>query len=179
MMSLTRDTTPVDAWLQWFVTKKQAACRAHLCTWYHLNALDAEALINDALLQVFLHWSTLDNPLAYMWQTLKHTIAKQGQRRVYEQRQLALYTQQHQAHSAACTAEQVAGVLTQVAPRQRQIMAWYAQGYTDVQVAAWLEMTPHAIRKTRHRAYRVLRTQLCLPEHLQTATSPTTPPKKC
>jgi len=180
MMSLTRELTTVDAWLQWFATEKQAACRTHLCTRYQLNALDAEALINGALLQVFRHWPTLDNPLAYVWQTLKHVGAKQGQRRVYEQRQLAVYAQQQrlQTHSAACTAAHVAAVLAQVPPRQRQILTWYAQGYTDVQVAARLEMTPPAIRKARHGAYRALRTQLCLPEHLPDSCLPDHPRKK-
>jgi hypothetical protein len=73
MMSLTHASTTVDAWLQWFATEKQAACRADLCTRYRLNALDAKALINAALLQVFRHWSTLQNPLAYLWPTLRHT----------------------------------------------------------------------------------------------------------
>ena len=85
----------VDAWLQWFVTSKQTACRAYLCTRYHLEALDAEALINAALLQVSLHWDSIENPLAYFWQTLRHAVGKQGQRRTHERQQLAAYAQQH------------------------------------------------------------------------------------
>jgi DNA-directed RNA polymerase specialized sigma24 family protein len=179
MMSLTREATTVDAWLQWFATEKQAACRAYLCTRYQLNILDAEALINTALLQVVRHWPTLANPLAYLWQTLKHTSAKQGRRRAYERQQLKAYAQQHRlhAHGVARTAEHVATVLALVPPRQRRLLAWYAQGYTDVQVAAWLRMTPHAIREARHGAYRALRTQLGLPGHRQRAASPTTPEK--
>src|SRR5262245_6693916 len=154
--------TTVDAWLQWFATEKQAACRAHLCTRYHLNALDAEALINSALLQVFRHWATLQNPLAYVWQILRHTIAKQGRRRAYERQQLKAYAQQRlfHTHSAVRTAESVAAVLAQMAPRQRQLLAWYAQGYADAQVAAWLQTTPEAVRVARHGAYRTLRASL-------------------
>ena len=160
-MSLTRESTTVDAWLQWFATEKQAACRAHLCTRYRLDALDAEALINAAQLQVFLHWSTLENPLAYLWQTLKHAVAKQGRRRAYERQQLMAYAQQRRVHShgAARTAEHVAAVLERVAPRQRRLLAWYAQGYEDQQVAAWLKTTPEAVRVARHSAYRALRAQ--------------------
>jgi hypothetical protein len=40
-MSLTHESTTVDAWLEWFATEKQAACRAYLCTRYRLDALDA------------------------------------------------------------------------------------------------------------------------------------------
>jgi hypothetical protein len=83
--------TTVDAWLQWFATEKQATCRAYLCTRYHLNALDAEALINTALLQVLRYWASIDNPLAYVWQTLTHAVAKQGRRRAYERQQLMTY----------------------------------------------------------------------------------------
>src|SRR5919201_5547151 len=108
--SPTAMSTTVEAWLQWFATEKQAACRAYLCTRYHLNALDAEALINAAQLQVFRHWSTLDNPLAYFWQTLKHAVAKQGRHCAYAQRQLRAYAQQCQvlSHSAARTSAHLA-----------------------------------------------------------------------
>ena len=130
-MSLTHESTTVDAWLEWFATEKQAACRAYLCTRYRLDALDAEALINAAQLQVFLYWPTLENPLAYLWQTLKHAVAKQGRRRAYERQQLMAYAQQRRvhSHSAARTAAHIAAVLERVAPRQRRILAWYAQGY--------------------------------------------------
>src|SRR5262245_20445659 len=49
-MSLTHESTTVEAWLEWFATEKQPACRAYLCTRYRLDALDAEALINAAQL---------------------------------------------------------------------------------------------------------------------------------
>src|SRR5439155_6371588 len=79
-MSPAPASTTVDAWLAWFATHKQAACRAFLCARYHLDALDAEALMNTARLQVFLHWETVEHPLAYFWQTLTHAVGKQGQR---------------------------------------------------------------------------------------------------
>jgi DNA-directed RNA polymerase specialized sigma24 family protein len=160
-MPLTHESTTVDAWLEWFATEKQAACRAYLCTRYRLDALDAEALINSAQLQVFLHWDTLENPLAYLWQTLKHAVVKQGRRRAYERQQLMTYAQQRQVHSrvASHTAAHIADVLERVAPRQRRLLMWYAQGYEDQQVAAWLKTTPEAVRVARHSAYRALRAQ--------------------
>jgi FixJ family two-component response regulator len=96
-----------------------------------------------------------------LWQTLKHAVVKQGQRRVYEQQQLAAYAQQRRvhSHSAARTVEHIAAVLEHVAPRQRRLLAWYAQGYEDQQVAAWLKTTPQAVRVARHGAYCALRAQ--------------------
>jgi len=160
-MSFTRESTTVDAWLQWFATEKQAACWAHPCTRYRLDALAAETLINSALLQVFRYWATLDNPLAYLWQTLKHAVAKQGRRRTYERQQLMAYAQQHrlQAYSAARTAEHITAMLARVSPRQQQLLAWHSQDYTDAQVAVWLKTTPEAVRVARHGAYCALRAQ--------------------
>jgi len=171
-MSLTRESTTVDAWLEWFALEKQAACRAYLCTRYRLDTLDAEALINAAQLQVFLYWPTLENPLAYLWQTLKHAVARQGQRRAYERQQLMAYAQQRRAHShsAARTTAHIAAVLERVAPRQRRLLTWYAQGYEDVQVAAWLKTTPEAVRVARHSAYHALRAQFHLSDHLSKET---------
>ena len=152
----------VDTWLQWFDAYKQASCRAFLCTRYHLNALDAEALMNTARLQVFRYWATIENPLAYFWQTLKHTVRKQGQRHAHERRRLAAYAQQRRihAHCAARTARHVADVLERVSPRQCCLLEWYAQGYGDAQVATWLGTSPQAVRMARHGAYRTLRAQL-------------------
>jgi hypothetical protein len=159
--------TTVDAWLQWFDTYKQTACRAFLCTWYHLNALDAEALMNTTRFPVFLHWATVDNPLAYFWHVLVHAVGKQGKRRTYELRQLVAYAQQYRVHihHAARTAQQVADLLERAAPRQCHLLGWYAQGYDDTQVAAWLGTTSQAVRVARPGVYRALRAQLCPSSH--------------
>jgi DNA-directed RNA polymerase specialized sigma24 family protein len=155
--SLVQTTAAVDAWLQWFVTERHTACRASLCTRYALNALDAEALISAACLQVFLHWAAIDNPLAYVWQTLRHAVIKQRQRDSRERRGLAAYAQQHRSPLSEHTALYVADLLEHVSPRQRCLLEWYAAGVEDVQVAAWLRTTPLAVRVARHGAYRTLR----------------------
>jgi hypothetical protein len=154
----------VAAWLEWFATSKQVACRAYLCTHYHLNALDAEALINTACLQVCRHWATLEYLLAYFWHTLKHAVGKQGQRNAYERGKLKAYAQQRrlQEHGAEGTAQYVADLLEQISPRQRHLLEWFLQGYDDTQVAAWLGTSPQAVRVGRHGAYCVLRAQASL-----------------
>lgn len=152
-----------EAWLTWFQQHKALQVRAGLCSRYGLDSLDAEALINTAQLQVFRRWDTLTNPMAYMWQTLKHAVWKQGQRRRREQQRMAVYArqQQHYAHHATRTTEQVATVLALLAGRQQRLLEWYAQGWPDAQVAAWLQTTPQAVRVARHEAYRALRARLC------------------
>jgi hypothetical protein len=160
MISAQAPTT-VDTWLQWFDTYKQASCWAFLCTRYHLDVLDADALMNTARFQVFLHWTTVKNPLAYFWHTLTHAVSKPRQRHIYERRQLVAYAHQHQIHvrHAARTAQQVADLLERVSPHQRCLLAGWVQGYDDTQVAIRLRTTPQAIRVARHRAYRALQSQ--------------------
>ena len=108
-------------------------------------------------------------------------MVKQGQRRNRERQQLAAFAQQHRlhAHSAARTAQHVSDVLARVSPRQRHILAWYAQGYEDQQVADWLKTTPEAVRVARHSAYCGLRTQLYPSARLSKgAESPTPAPQE-
>jgi hypothetical protein len=159
----TSTSGTVEAWLEWFTTHKQATCRTFLCTQYHLNALDAAALIDTALLQVFRHWTAIEDPLAYFWQTLKHTVGKQEQRRTRERRQLIAYAQQHRVHTdgAARIARHIMDLLERVSPRQCRLLEWRRQGYDDTQIVAWLQTTPQAVCVQRHRLMRTLRAQLC------------------
>ena len=157
-----RDPSSAEAWLQWFDASTYARYRATLCITYGTAPEDADILINIARLQVFLHWATIEHPLAYFWHILKYEVGKERQRRTRERRQLAAYARQrrYQTHGTARTSEHLADVLARVAPRQRRLLEWFAQGYEDAQVAAWLQTTPQAVRAARHSAYRALRAQL-------------------
>ena len=157
-----RDPSSAEAWLQWFDASTYARYRTTLCATYGVDPQDADVLINTARLQVFRHWATVDNPLAYFWYILKYEVGKERQRRTRERLQLAAYARQgrFQAHDTARTTEHIADVLARVTPRQRRLLEWFAQGYEDAQVAAWLQTTPQAVRAARHSAYRALRAQL-------------------
>jgi hypothetical protein len=56
-----------------------------------------------------------------------------------------------------------------VSLRQCHILVWYAQGYEDQQVAAWLKTTPEAVRVARHATYRGHWVQFCPPIRLAQA----------
>ena len=157
-----REPSSAEAWLQWFDVSTYARYRATLCATYGVDPEDADVLINIARLQVFLHWATVETPLAYFWHILKYEVGKERQRRTRERRQLVAYARQRrfQAHGTVRIAEHIADVLARVAPRQRRLLEWFAQGYEDTQVAAWLQTTPQAVRAARHSAYRALRVQL-------------------
>ena len=176
-----RDPSSAEAWLQWFDVTTYARYRATLCATYGVNPQDADVLINTARLQVFLHWATVEDPLAYFWHILKYEVGKERQRRIRERQQLVAYARQRrfQAHGTVRNAEHIADVLALVAPRQRRLLEWFAQGYEDAQVAAWLQTTPQAVRAARHSAYRVLRAHLRPPREKNILREPhILPPSK-
>ncbi len=153
------DEAAAEAWLRWFQASRYGRCRAYLCATYGLEPADTEALMNTAAFQVVAHWATLQTPLAYFWTTLRRAVQQHLGALAHEQRRRATYAhrQRCQATLAACTAREVADILAAVPPRQRQLLAWFVQGYEDTQVAARLGTTPHAVRQARHAIYVTLR----------------------
>src|SRR6266571_1214469 len=139
-MRSAADEAAVEAWLRWFQASRYGRCRAYLCVTYGLEPADAEALMNTAALQVVAHWDTLRTPLAYFWTTLRRAVQQHLGALAKEQRRREAYTRQQRFHTrlAAGTAREVADILASVPPRQRQLLAWFVQGYEDTQAAAQL-----------------------------------------
>jgi len=158
-MRSASDEVAAEAWLRWFQVSRYSRCRAYLCATYGLEPADAEALMNTAALQVLAHWATLQTPLAYFWTILRRAVQQHLGAVARDQQRRAAYARQQrfQTKLAACTAHQVADLLAAVPPRQRQLLAWFVQGYDDAQVAAQLGTTPHAVRQARHAIYVALR----------------------
>jgi DNA-directed RNA polymerase specialized sigma24 family protein len=158
-MHTIAEETPAEAWLQWFQTSRYRRCRAYLCATYGLEPADAEVLINTAALQVMTHWARLQTPLAYFWTILRRAVQQHWGAVTRDQRRRAAYARQQRVHAvlAASTAREVADLLAAVPPRQRQLLEWFVQGYADVQVAAHVGTTPHAVRQARYATYVALR----------------------
>jgi RNA polymerase sigma-70 factor (ECF subfamily) len=161
-MHPTPDGSSAEDWLQGFETAQAARYRAWLGTTTGLDTADVEDILNTARWQVVRHWATLTHPLAYLRTLVHREVHKQRQRQRREQRGRAAYARQQRGvlTQAARTAAQVAAVLALAPSSQRRLLQWFAQGYTDTQVAAWLGMTPQAVRKARSEAYRAVKRQL-------------------
>jgi hypothetical protein len=112
-------------------------------------------------MQVFLHWDTLQSPLAYFWTILRREVSKHLHYYKQEQRCQEAYAleRRFQATMEACTSHQVADILELAKPHQRQLLSWFAHGYDDAQVATHLGSTPHAVRQARYETYIDLRTR--------------------
>jgi DNA-directed RNA polymerase specialized sigma24 family protein len=161
-MHPTPDGSSAEDWLQGFETAQATRDRTWLGTTTGLDAADVEDILHTARWQVARHWATLTHPLAYLRTLVQHEVHRQRQRQRREQRGRAAYARQQRAAvlQAARTAAQVAAVLALAPPSQRRLLQWFAQGYSDMQVAAWLSTTPQAVRKARSEAYRVVQRQL-------------------
>src|SRR5262245_35542036 len=151
-----------EAWLAWLETTKVASCRSYLCKVCGLEPADADAVINTARWQVYCHWTTVENPLAYFWQTLRRAACASRRRVLRDQQQQQAYATWWHEHQQQCaaTTQQVGAVLEGTPPRERQLLHWFALGYDDAHVAVWLQTSPAAIRVRRHAAYRALRARL-------------------
>lgn len=160
-MSSVSEEASGEAWLRWFQASRYASCRATLCATYGLEPADAEALMNTASLQVVSHWDTLQSPLAYFWTTLRREVQKHRCALMKERRCQEAYAleRQFQAKIEESTVHQVADILEQASPRQRQLLWWFVQGYEDTHVATQLGTTPHAVRQARYATYVALRQQ--------------------
>jgi len=60
----------------------------------------------------------------------------------------------------AVTREVLVGVIAGLPPKQRQVMAWHWDGFTDAEIAAELGDSAAAVRKNRNRAMKNLRQSL-------------------
>jgi len=60
----------------------------------------------------------------------------------------------------AVTREVLAAVITGLPPKQRQVMAWHWDGFSDAEIAAELGDSAAAVRKNRNRAMKNLRQSL-------------------
>ncbi|ETW98626.1 MAG: hypothetical protein ETSY1_18050 [Candidatus Entotheonella factor] len=158
-MNPEQDMVSVEVWLQWFETHKSSQCRAYLCAAYGLNALDADALINTARIQVFRYWQTIRNPLAYFWQTLRRAVRHDLERQHTEQQQAGAYASQQQFLTTleTCTREDVDNLLEHATPTQYRVLEGFLDGYDDRQIASKLGSTPDAVRQARHAAYVAIR----------------------
>jgi hypothetical protein len=158
-MYTTDILTSVASWLEWFEQHKLASCYRYLRVAYELEPADADVLINTARLQVFRHWQTIENPLAYFWQTLRNAVRKYRHFLERERQLQEGYATQCRFHTVLRerTACQVEDVLSQVKSRQRQLLMWFMQGYGDTFVASQLHTTPHAVQQARYAVYVELR----------------------
>lgn len=129
----------------------------------------AEDIAQTAFTRAFPLWHTIAFPQAWLRKVAQHEYIRycQGSRREVALDLVIERTDRPSAIAAAMTLEQqadtraflTAGVAA-LPPTQRQVMAWYWDGFGDAEIAAELGISEAAVRKNRSRAMKTLRRTL-------------------
>jgi DNA-directed RNA polymerase specialized sigma24 family protein len=160
-MDATPSYSSAEAYLAWFQQHKAPQYRAYLCSRYGLNALDADAFLNEAYYVLDRHWVTVESPCAFLATTLRRLGARHCVHRQKEQAMLHEYTEavlhdmQHQAEVTA----HVAAMLEGVSPRERHLLQQFLHGVEDRETAAGQGIARATVRWQRAQVYEELRQQ--------------------
>jgi RNA polymerase sigma factor (sigma-70 family) len=109
-------------------------------------------------------WEAIDQPHGWLWVAAQRAYWRhvyQAERHKELTDAVPLYRDvidQSEAERAIFEA------LAALPERQRQVMAWKLDGYQTAEIAAHLDMTPEAVRKTVERARKALRRHLGMEE---------------
>jgi len=133
--------------------------------WQGASLPDAADVVQEALVLAFTKWSTLAYPFAWC----RMVATRIYLRRLREMRESPVEDVQavgsallvEDAEFEALEARQaVLGVLAQLPPRQRQVMAWTLDGARTEEIAAALDMNQATVRSTLRAARLALQTRM-------------------
>lgn len=129
----------------------------------------AEDIAHTAFARAFPVWPTIRNPKAWLRKVAQNELARRSRAAARETSLDAAPERAERAAavSAAIAAQQqaetreiLAAMITELPAKQRQVMAWHWDGFSDNEIAAHIGDSPAAVRKNRSRAMNKLRLAL-------------------
>lgn len=129
----------------------------------------AEDIAQTALERAFTYWETIRLPRAWLRKVAEREYIRRSRAAA---RETSLEPHVRRAdHRAAVSAalalqqqaetrEVLATVIAALPPKQRQVMAWHWDGFSDGEIAAELSCSEVAVRKNRSRAMKTLQQAL-------------------
>lgn len=132
------------------------------------DADTAEDIAHTAFMRAFAAWATIRFPKAWLRKVAQNEYFRYCQAAARETPLdadpdeggrpglSAAMTLDHQARLR----EVLAAAVSHLPPKQRQVMAWHWDGFTDGEIAAELSDSEEAVRKNRSRAVKNLRRHL-------------------
>jgi RNA polymerase sigma-70 factor (ECF subfamily) len=129
----------------------------------------AEDIAQTAMARAFTAWETIRFPHAWLRKVAQHEYFRHCRA---ASRETSLDPDVRRAsHRAAVSAalaveqqaetrEVLATVIADLPPKQRQVMAWYWDGFSDGEIARELGCSEVAVRKNRSRAMKTLQRAL-------------------
>ena len=129
----------------------------------------AEDIAQTAFTRAFAVWSTIRFPRAWLRKVAQNEYLRHCRRATRETSldadpgradRLAGVSATMAMEQQAVTREVLADGLAGLPPKQRQVMAWVWDGFSDAEIAAELGDSVTAVRKNRNRAVKKLRQSL-------------------
>ncbi|OHV35160.1 MULTISPECIES: RNA polymerase sigma factor [Pseudofrankia] len=153
------------------VTAFSAFYRAELPRlWAFLRSLrvpaaDVEDISQRAMTTLLDRWERVDNPRAYVRTVAAHDAhgwrrTSQVELPVGDLPEPTPLSPRPGEIDAVMGQRYLLGLVTGLPPRQRQVVAWWLDGFTPTEIAAELGITPEAVRTALAKARRSLKSQL-------------------
>jgi RNA polymerase sigma factor (sigma-70 family) len=144
--------------------------------WQGASASDAADLAQETMVDVYRNWSTIAHPNAWARRVASRRLVRHVSR-IDDPLSSSPPETTALISSADALAEwenkhQLMQLLRQLPPRQRQILAWSVTGYTPMQIAEELGLSPSSVRMHLHRARRAAARFLSYPGEVATAPEP-------
>jgi RNA polymerase sigma factor (sigma-70 family) len=125
---------------------------------------DATDIAQETMIKAHRDWATINHPHAWVREVASRAWGQQ-MARVHEDpvEQVPEHTSLLPPVNDIDTLEQrhdLLRLLATLPPRQRQVMAWHLDGYTDPEIAKKLDIDASAVRSSRYKARRALAAHL-------------------
>jgi RNA polymerase sigma-70 factor (ECF subfamily) len=132
--------------------------------WQGVPLREAADIAQETMILAYRRWNTIHTPQAWarrvasqMWARRIASTVEDLFPDVPEQRSPLLAIGDAEAWEQR---HDILRLLSQLPPRQRQVLAWSMDGYTPAEIAEELKMTPEAVRSSLFKARRTLATDL-------------------
>jgi RNA polymerase sigma-70 factor (ECF subfamily) len=129
------------------------------------NVHEAEDAAQEAIIQVYSRWETIDTPRAYARRTAENAYLRSAARAAEEPRRAALGGWAVNEPPIVPLDRVVLGeqqtelivLLQLLPPAQRRVMAWHLDGFTNAEIAEHLQVKPGNVASNLYQAKKTLR----------------------
>jgi len=139
--------------------RRQIASLVAFLIWQGADTSLAADLAQDAMIQVYQHWSEINHPEAWVRRVASRNLSRHvGQSVVHKEHSPYATVLLPNPNETAVWEEQntIIRLLAQLPPRQRQVLAWTYDGFTPDEIARELQISDGAVRASLHSARRTL-----------------------
>jgi RNA polymerase sigma-70 factor (ECF subfamily) len=138
--------------------RAQCAGLVTFLLWLGASAHDAMDVAQETMIDAYRHWRSIRNPRAWIRKVASRKFARRLA--TVEEPRATIEPSLLQRRDVDIDAweqrQAVLSLLGSLPLRQRQVMAWFYDGYEPAEIAAALHVSPENVRSNLHKARRAL-----------------------